>query len=210
MNPFEASLNAYFSLAQLQRIRSCSVGIAGAGGLGSNIALCLARCGYRHITLMDFDTIEPSNLNRQQYFLEEIGQNKVAVLKDRILRINPEAHITALAQRWSEEKTEEDLFENCSVLVEAFDRAGTKKSFVQHYQPGGKWIISASGLAGLTTDNPLRIQRLKNIFIVGDQKKAVSPSHPALAPQVTLCAAKMAEIVLNLTLDPSFAKQFDH
>jgi sulfur carrier protein ThiS adenylyltransferase len=198
MNPFEKSLSQFFDQRQLQRIQTVRVGIGGAGGIGSNVAILLTRCGFRSFTLLDHDVIEPSNLNRQQYYLPEIGQSKVAVLKKRLLKINPDLDICAHQVTWTP-SAEHDYFENCRVIVEGFDAPATKKAFVEYYQPKGKHIVSASGFVGLPPENPLPVRRIQNMTIVGNQESPVSAHQPALAPNVTLCAAKMTEIILDLT-----------
>ena len=203
MNFFEQALTNYFTKNQLKRIQAYTIGVGGAGGIGSNVAISLARCGFKKFVIIDFDDIEPSNLNRQQYFINEIGKNKVDALKRRIQKINPDANVTTHTSIWAPENNNR-LFNTCDILIEGFDIAETKKQFVETYQDKVKYIICASGLAGLTTDNPLKIQKIKNIFVVGNQSVGVSPENPPLAPQIAICAGKMAEITLHLTLNGSF------
>ncbi|HOI43193.1 MAG TPA: ThiF family adenylyltransferase, partial [Elusimicrobiales bacterium] len=81
--------------AVLAALRPAVVGIAGAGGLGSNIALALARAGVGRLILADFDKVEPSNLNRQQYTVDQIGRRKVKALKDNLRAAAPFTAVTA-------------------------------------------------------------------------------------------------------------------
>lgn len=208
MNFFEEALCNYFTKEQLEKIWTCTIGIAGAGGIGSNVAITLTRCGFKKFVLLDFDDIEASNLNRQQFFINEVGFKKVDILKKRILKINPDSEILTYKKRWSAE--EENVFKNCDILIEGFDEADTKKQFVEFYQGSGKPIICGSGMAGYITDNPIPIKTIGNIIIVGNQTREVSKKNPPLSPQIMIIAAMMAEIVLNLTLNNRCLEEFDN
>jgi sulfur carrier protein ThiS adenylyltransferase len=159
----------------------------------------LVRSGIRNLEILDYDVVEPSNLNRQQFFLSDIGKTKVRILKNRLLQINPEAKIKVSKVRWS--KTSGDkFFRACDFVVEAFDRVESKHQFVEFYQDRAAVVVSGTGLAGISPDRPLKVQRAGNIYFVGDQKSGISKHCPPMAPRVTACAALMAEIILNLTL----------
>ncbi len=200
MNAFEKGLLKYLSKAQLDQIQSKKVGIGGAGGLGSNVAMMLVRTGFAHIEIIDQDDIDASNLNRQQYYLSEIGQTKVITLADRLLQINPDLNVITHKTTWTPQNAEE-YFEDCDFYVEAFDQADFKFEFVEYYQSKGKPVISGSGMAGLETKEPMRFKKIGNIYMVGDQSTDSALGHPPLAPRVTACAAMMAEIILDLTLE---------
>lgn len=199
MNPFEQGLQRYYSADQLNRIQSQRIGIGGAGGLGSNIAVILTRSGFKDFEIIDGDIIEASNLNRQHYFLDEIGQEKVSVLKKRLLKINPGADVQAHCLRW-QPNIGEKFFNGCDFVVEAFDQVDNKHAFIAFYQDHHKHIISGSGMAGLFEKKEMGIKKIGNVYIAGDLSTDVAKGHPPLAPRVTACAAMMAEVILDLTL----------
>ena len=125
MNPFEEGLLRYLSKEQLQEIQSQKIGIRGAGGLGSNIAIILVRSGFRYLEIIYSDEVEASNLNRQQYFLDEIGKSKVETLRNLLLKINPDLNIKTKNIKWSQENAEK-FFQGCNFIIEAFDDAQNK------------------------------------------------------------------------------------
>jgi len=198
-NKFIEGLLRYLTPEQLAAIQSKKIGMGGAGGLGSNCAMILVRTGFRDLEIIDQDIIDPSNLNRQQFYHDEVGQDKVAVLKQRLLDINPEARITAHKCQWNEQSADR-YFRNADYIVEAFDVADWKCRFVEYYQPWGKPVISGVGMAGLTEKQPMTVKRIGNIWVVGDRATCSHKGHPPMAPRVTQCAAMMAEIILDLAL----------
>ncbi|MCK5580567.1 MAG: sulfur carrier protein ThiS adenylyltransferase ThiF [Candidatus Omnitrophica bacterium] len=199
MNSFEQGLLRYLTENQLKRIQSKTIGIGGAGGLGSNIALTLVRCGFKNLEILDSDVVEASNLNRQQFSLEDIGKDKVIVLKKRLRAINPDAQITTHKILWSLENSP-SFFNGCDFILEAFDHAECKRDFVEYYQDKTPHLISGNGMAGLLQKKPITIKTIGNIHIVGDNTTDIADGHPPMAPRVTICAAMMAEIVLDLSL----------
>ena len=199
MNSFEQGLLRYLTQNQLTLIQSKHIGIGGAGGLGSNTAMILTRSGFKNFEILDSDIIEASNLNRQQYFLNEIGLDKVAVTRQRLLDINPDLNITIHKVQWTP-KIANHYFKHCDFLIEAFDTAQAKHNFVDFYHDKTKYLISGVGMAGLTEKKPMTIKSIGNITFVGDRSTDSALGHPPMAPRVTACAAMMAEIVLDLTL----------
>lgn len=199
MNTFENGLLKYLSEDQLNTIQSKRIGIGGAGGLGSNVAMMLVRSGFKKIDIVDKDVIDASNLNRQQYFIDEIGQPKVDITRKRLLDINPSLDLRVYHREWNEKEAEQ-LFFNCQFIVEAFDVADWKYRFVQYYQKRCDVIVSGNGMAGLLDKKPMMVKRLGNLFLVGDGQTNSHDGHPPMAPRVTQCAAMMAEIVLDVTL----------
>src|SRR5208283_580468 len=147
MNIFEQGLLRYLKGEQLAMVQSQKVGIGGAGGLGSNCAMVLVRSGFKNLEIIDQDLIEASNLNRQQYYTAEIGLPKVAVLKKRLLDINPDANILIHQTQWHEGNAQ-DFFKGSDFIVEAFDVTDWKHRFVQYYAPRVKVIVSGVGMAG--------------------------------------------------------------
>ena len=201
MNIFEQGLLKYLKGEQLALIQSKKVGIGGAGGLGSNCAMVLVRSGFKNLEIIDQDLIDASNLNRQQYFTAEIGLPKAAVLKKRLLDINPDANILIHQTKWHEGNAEE-FFKGFDFIVEAFDAADFKYRFVQYYATRFPVIVSGVGMAGLSEKKPMTVKKIGNVYICGDRSTDSAQGHPPMAPRVTQCAAMMAEIILDLALLP--------
>jgi sulfur carrier protein ThiS adenylyltransferase len=190
---------AHRDRAVLEALRRSTVGIAGAGGLGSTVAVSLARAGVGRLVITDFDSIEPSNLNRQQYTIDQVGRVKVEALKENLLRINPfsvyEIHAVRITR-----KNATDIFRSVDVLVEALDRAEAKEMLIETClrRYPGRPIVAASGLAGYGKNRALHTRRLGNLFICGDEDsqspKGVSP----MAPRVGIVANMQANLVVEL------------
>jgi sulfur carrier protein ThiS adenylyltransferase len=199
-NPFEEALGSALGLENLRKIQQATIGIAGAGGLGSNCAVNLVRTGFVNFVIVDFDNIEYSNLNRQFYFYNQVGLPKVEALRANLLAINPNLQLD-LRQRKIEQENVEAIFENCDVIVEAFDQARYKKMIVEHYIHSDKFIVSASGIAGWSNSDDLKIHKIKNNFyLVGDLVSEVNKELPPCAPRVNIAAAKQADIILDYIL----------
>ena len=202
INIFEKGLEKYLTQEDLECFKQKRIGIGGAGGLGSNLSTILARCGFQHFEILDFDIIEASNLNRQFFFIDEVGNSKVETLKTRLLKINPDIEVVAHDIRWTP-KNGEKFFKGCDFIVEAFDQAEEKRNFVEFYQDKADFIVSGNGVAGVLVKERIRTKRLGNIFFVGDGITESGGSRPPMAPRVTACAALMAEIILDLSLGRS-------
>lgn len=184
------------------KIKHSCVGIAGAGGLGSNIAIALARVGVGTLIIADFDLVEPSNLNRQQYFIDQIGLPKVTALKDNLLRINPGVKVEALHQRVTADNLT-SLFAPVDVLVEAFDAAEQKALLVSNFlsKVADKPLIAASGMAGYAESNSIRTQKIsERFYLCGDGTTAAEPGCGLMAPRVGIAAHHQANAVLRLLL----------
>ena len=199
MNIFETALTRYLSAEHLIRIRAARIGIAGAGGLGSNVAMALVRTGFRHLEIIDKDVIEPSNLNRQDFTLADIGKPKVECLRTRLLSVNPDANIIIHRLEWTPQ-TASGLFQDTAIMVEAFDKAAIKTAFVEYYAPRARCVVSGNGMAGLNTGTEITARNVGNIILVGDGTTSIHDGHPPLAPRVLQCAARMAQAVLELTI----------
>ncbi len=199
MNIFEQGLLKYLKPEQLHTIQSKKIGIGGAGGLGSNCAMMLIRTGFKHFEIIDKDVIDPSNLNRQQYFLDEIGLSKVEMTKKRLLKINPQAEIIIHQTEWNEQNADQ-FFQGFDFIVEAFDVADWKYRFAQYYSSRFPVVVSGVGMAGLTQKQPMSVKKIGNMYICGDRSTDSHQGHPPMAPRVTACASMMAEIVLDLAL----------
>lgn len=201
MNSFEKALTGFLGNENLARIHNVKVGIAGAGGLGSNCAMFLVRCGFKKFRIVDSDTVELSNLNRQFYFATQVGQRKVEALRDNLLMINPGLEIEILTDRIEQDNVK-DLFAYCDVVVEALDGAADKRMVVEAYMHSDKLVVAASGLAGWGRSDDITVHRIKNNFyLVGDMASETAPDRPPMAPRVNVAAAKQADVILSYFLD---------
>lgn len=195
-NLFEEAVSGAFGEENLRKIQQVTIGIAGAGGLGSNCAVNLVRSGFIHFVIVDFDKIEYSNLNRQFYFYDQVGRPKVEALQENLLRINPHLQLD-MRQEKIEEHNIETIFQKCHVIVEAFDQAIYKKILVEHYSNQNKLIVSASGIAGWGKSDEVKTHKItENLYIIGDLSSQVSKDLPPCAPRVAIAAAKQGDIIL--------------
>ena len=200
MSGLTGALALAFGEAALARIRAVKVGIAGAGGLGSNCAQYLVRSGFRRLRLVDFDLVEASNLNRQFYFAAQTGQRKVAALRENLLAIEPDLEIESLAREITPDNVL-DLFGDLDVMVEALDRAQAKALVVESLLGRVGCLVAASGLAGWGDPDAITVRRVRDDFyLVGDLVSGVGPGRPPLAPRVNVAAAKQADVVLTWVL----------
>jgi sulfur carrier protein ThiS adenylyltransferase len=179
-----------------------SAGIAGAGGLGSNCAAALVRVGIGRLVICDFDRVDESNLNRQFYFRDQIGQPKVEALRTNLLRINPSLIIEIHQIRLDTENIPE-LFNDVDVLFEAFDHAGQKEMIIETSLTAwpDRPLIIGSGMAGFGDSNSIRMRSSGNLFICGDESAEISPEMPPLAPRVGIVANMMANVGIELLLN---------
>ena len=201
MNALTTGLARYLDETRLQRIRQTKVGIAGAGGLGSNCAQLLVRSGFIDFVLVDFDVVECSNLNRQFYFEDQIGQAKIQALAWNLHRINPALKLRTVQERVGADNVYQ-LFADCDVVVEAFDSPVSKRMIAEAYSQSGKLLVAASGLAGWGDKDRIKVHRIHSrFFLVGDLTSGVEGGLPPLAPRVMIAAAKQADIVLGWVLD---------
>jgi sulfur carrier protein ThiS adenylyltransferase len=199
LNTFEQGLLRYLSKDQLATIQSKKLGIGGAGGLGSNVAMILVLSGFRNLEILDQDVIDASNLNRQQYFYNEIELSKVEVTKKRLLDINPDAKITIHQLQWNEDNADQ-FFKGADFIVEAFDMMDWKFRFAEYYRTRFPVVVSGVGMAGLLEKKPMTVKKMGNLYICGDRTTNSHDGHPPMAPRVTQCSTMMAEILLDLTL----------
>ena len=197
MNDFEKSLIKFFSIEKLKKIQNVSIGIAGLGGLGSNIAFNLVRSGFRKFVLVDFDIVSFSNLNRQFYFYNQVGLFKTLALKKNLLQINDNLIITTYNERIDENNIK-NLFKNCDSIAEAFDDVSSKTMLIEQFADSSKFIVSASGVAGFDTNFKTEIKKVKeNIYLVGDMKSEVSEKNLCFSPKINIVAAKQSELILK-------------
>ncbi len=199
---FEGLMMARHTPGVHRKIKSSVVGIAGLGGLGSPVAIALARTGVGTLILVDFDVVEPSNLNRQQYFCHQIGMPKVEALKENLLRMNPYVKLQLHHERLVRGNVER-IFTGAQVIVEAFDRADQKAMLINAVSEKvpEAYIVAASGVAGYGDSNEIQTARFsKKIFIAGDQKTPAQPGTGLMAPRVGIAAHHQANAVLRILL----------
>ena len=191
--------NTYLTPGERAALESVRVGIAGAGGLGSNCAMHLVRSGVKHITIVDFDVVNESNLNRQFFFRDQIGQKKVEAIKANLLRIEPDADIRAVDMRLDASSARE-VFADCGIVVEAFDAVDAKVMLVSAFASSGKKLVTASGLAGWGRSNAMRVRKMGNIVAIGDGETSVGDGAAPVSPRVGIAAAMEANAVVSLLL----------
>ncbi|AJC85070.1 ThiS adenylyltransferase [Campylobacter peloridis LMG 23910] len=182
------------------KLKKASVAICGLGGLGSHIAINLARSGVGRLHLIDFDVIEPSNLNRQAYMIEDLGKFKAEALKEQISKINPFIEVFAQVLKIEKENIAE-LFINDDIVCEAFDSAKYKALLAQNFHKfyPQKPLICGSGLAGYGDSNSIQTRKIaKNFYVCGDLKNEAKVGNGLMAPRVNICAGHQANLVLEL------------
>lgn len=171
------------------------IGIAGSGGIGSNVAVHLVRAGVKELKFGDFDVIEESNLNRQFYFKDQIGKYKAEMLYENLKRINPDGDFQYNIIKFERENIKE-FFQDCDIIIEGFDKKEYKSMLVEELYPLGKLIISASGIASYDCKEIQIKEAGKNLYIVGDFQKDIS-CYKTYSHKVSVIAALMVEIALK-------------
>ena len=186
--------------ADLQRKFSSScIAVCGLGGLGSNVAISLARVGLGTLHLIDFDKVDISNLHRQQYVVSQLGMYKTEAMKQTLADIAPCCEIVTHTVKLTEENL--SLVADCDIVFECFDNAECKAMLVNGVAEccPEKYIVAASGMSGLHTSNPIQTKRLgKRLYICGDGMSDVDNDRTLFAPRVMLCAAHQANTVLRI------------
>ena len=182
-------------------LSSKTVGIAGAGGLGSNCAVSLARCGIGKLIICDFDIVSEDNLNRQYYFYNQIGNKKVDMLKENIKRINPNVDIKTYNIKL-ESKDINQIYGKCDVLVEAFDVKEAKLMLAETVMDEMPEIplVMGSGMAGWGNFNLIKQTKTDNLYICGDQITEIEDDIPPIAPRVGIVSNLQADTVLEILL----------
>lgn len=201
---FRQGVSQFLGQQELCRLESVRIGVAGCGGIGSNAALLLARSGIRQFLLVDFDRIEASNLNRQQYFPEDVGQFKADVLAKTLRRLRTDMDVLTRRSRLSEENVER-MVDGADLWIEALDAPASKRFLVESVLRSGRFVVAASGIGGWGGP-PLQCRRLGALTLVGDMQSDVA-CYPPLAPKVTATAALMADAVLEHLLGPCRARK---
>ena len=184
-----------------EKLKKAKVCILGLGGLGSNVAVLLARSGIGYLKLVDFDIVEASNLNRQQYRISHIGLKKTEAMKTIIKEINPFVEVETLDIK-VDRKNIYSIIGDIEIVVEAFDSAETKAMTIEELLINkNKIVVSASGMAGLGPANEIITRKIKdNFYLIGDNYSDYEEYSGIMSTRVMLCAAHQANIVLRLIL----------
>ncbi|WP_338976945.1 sulfur carrier protein ThiS adenylyltransferase ThiF [Fusobacterium nucleatum] len=183
---------------KLKKTRVC---ILGLGGLGSNVAVLLTRSGIGYLKLVDFDIVEASNLNRQQYRISHIGLKKTEAMKSIIKEINPFVETDILDIKVDRENIYSTVGD-IEIVVEAFDRAETKAMLMEELLTNtNKIVVSASGMAGLGSANEIVTRKIKdNFYLIGDNYSDYEEYSGIMSTRVMICAAHQANVLLRLIL----------
>jgi sulfur carrier protein ThiS adenylyltransferase len=197
----DALLAARHSPGVHDKVARAVVGIAGLGGLGSAAAVALARLGVGTLILADYDVVEPSNINRQHYFLSQIGRFKTEALKETIADIHPGVRVRINTVRLGRDNIPV-LFNGASVIIEAFDKASEKEMLITTVLEKMKecHVVSGSGMAGYGPSNEIVTVRLGKLVICGDQSSEAGQGVGLMAPRVGICAHHQANEALRLIL----------
>ena len=187
--------------AELQRkLSAAKVAVCGLGGLGSNIAIALARAGVGKLHIIDFDRVDISNLNRQQYFPEQLGQLKADALYDTLKRIAPYCEIVREQVKLDEDNIPKLLADD-DIIAEAFDKADQKAMLVNCVleKMPQKYLVSGSGMAGISPSNMITTKRImKRFYLCGDGVSDVDDGMGLVASRVFICAGHQAHAIIRI------------
>lgn len=192
--------NPYLTPAQKSILERAKVGVAGLGGLGSNVLCHLVRAGVSRFVAADFDVVSASNLNRQFFFADQIGMKKTDALAENLRRIDPDLELDFRDLKLTAENLP-GLFADCDIVVEAFDKAEAKTMLIGALAKTRIPVVAASGLAGFGNSNAIRLHKAgTNLYLVGDLASGISPELAPASPRVGIAAAMEANTVIALLL----------
>ena len=187
--------------AQMQKkLSDASVAVCGLGGLGSNISIALARAGVGRLHIIDFDNVDISNLNRQQYFPNQLGMPKTEALKQTLARIAPYCEIVSDTVKLTQDNIPLLLKEE-PVICEAFDSPDQKAMLVNTVLEmfPEKYLVAGSGMAGTYSANLIHTRRVAGRFyLCGDETNGVAEGEGLFASRVLVCAAHQAHMIIRL------------
>ena len=187
--------------AELQaKFQNAKVAVLGIGGLGSNIAIALARAGVGYLHLIDFDKVDITNLNRQQYFVHQLGQYKTEALSETLKQIAPYCQVKTTTIKVTKDDIKE-LLKNEDIICEAFDSAEAKAMLVEGVleQFPEKYVVSGSGMAGLSSANTIKTRKvLSHFYLCGDEVSDIKDGLGLFSSRVMVCATQEANMVLRI------------
>ena len=182
------------------RFSAATVAVCGLGGLGSNIAVALARAGIGKLLLIDFDRVDITNLHRQQYKADQIGCYKADALAENLAEIAPYTEVQTVTAKIAEDNFAA-MLKDADVICEAFDNAEAKAMLVNGVleQLPDRYLVAASGMAGMDTPNTIKTRKvMKRFYLCGDKVSDVADTIGLVAPRVMLCAAHQAHTILRI------------
>lgn len=198
----DQAFDARFPEEMRTKLRNARVAVAGLGGLGSNIAVMLARSGIGELLLVDFDTVDVTNLNRQMYLIPQLGKPKAEALPEILYQINPYLTYRSVCIKVTPDNVKE-LFSEYPIVCEAFDKPDQKAMLVRELlmQCPKTIVVSGNGMAGYADANEIRTcQVMKRLYVCGDQSTDVGNGIGLIAPRVAVCAAHEANKVMQLIM----------
>ncbi|MCD4830366.1 MAG: sulfur carrier protein ThiS adenylyltransferase ThiF [Anaerohalosphaeraceae bacterium] len=186
-----------------KKLNASTVGIAGLGGLGSNVAAALVRMGVGRLIITDFDIVEPSNLNRQNYRLDQLGCDKVQATIENLKSINPYVRIDGFLTKLTGDNIPE-IFRPCDIVAECFDSARAKQMLIETVltKMEDTIVVAASGLAGYGRSNAIKTEKINSrLIITGDRQSGIEKGLPLFAPRVTIAAGHQGNAIIELIID---------
>ena len=197
----QEALHKGLTAEQSQRLQTAKVAVVGLGGLGSNVAMWLARMGVGQLLLYDFDKVELSNLNRQYYFLEDVGQYKATALLRHLQAVNPYGNYQSRVVRLTEDNLAE-LVSEAHIVCEALDSPETKALLVNGVLENhpDKYLVAASGLAGFAISSTMQVRRVTSHFYLCGDGMSDMLELPLCGARVGLCAAQQALTIARIIL----------
>lgn len=199
---FEQALEERQTKLVREKLKNGKVAVAGLGGLGSNIALMLARTGIKKLMLVDFDRVDISNLNRQAYTIEQIGLEKTKAMEQLIYKVNPWIELEFYQGKITRENAAQ-LFRGYPVICEALDDPEAKARLVSTVleQLPDSFIVSGNGMAGTYSSNLIRTKKMmKRLYVCGDGTHEVSGKESLTSARVSICAGHEANMAVRLLL----------
>lgn len=192
-----------------KKISQARVAVCGLGGLGSTVAVLLARAGIGTLHLLDFDRVELSNLNRQQYLISQVGKCKTDALEEVIKKIAPYCKIITSKVHINSQNISELLMQE-TIVCEAFDSAENKALLVNYLLENRPEVslVAASGMAGYGRSNQIHTRKIGSCFyLCGDEASDCNGEIGLMAPRVALCAAHQANQILELIIEKNQSKK---
>ena len=183
-----------------EALSKATIGIAGCGGLGSNIAVSLVRAGIGNLIIADYDIVELSNLNRQYYFRDDVGKKKVLALKEKLLQINPECKVKVIDKKL-ERNDIALLFSDADIMMEAFDKAEAKQWLIEEWSTRfpDRIIISGNGLGGYGKFEKLKVKQMGSLYFCGDGES--SEKEGLCSARVAIVANMQASLAIELLMN---------
>ena len=184
-----------------EKLSGCTVGIAGLGGLGSSIAVLLARSGVGRLILADFDVVDESNIYRQQYIKRQIGMKKTDAIRQIIGWVDDEVKVKTFDERLDGMRACE-IFEEADIVIEAFDNPKSKADIVGAVLKNTcKKVVSASGIAGHGPGDEIVSKKvLSNLYVVGDGGRGIVEGEKLMATRVAIAASKQAHLAVRIMI----------